>query len=206
MSDFWLNINNKAFKIISCNDGSGYHRSSLTRHKKRYHSGQGTQTSIMAHVINSKSRAENKSDLKTWNAEFIAEANLPKNSLESPPFKNWMKRLAQKYNVPQMATEVPMSARTIGRRMDELTDEALALIKSKGSALAKEGRIAFQSDHVTLTKATGEITNSFLAIIITVRNSNQEMIPFPICFEPAKLKTFSSFRRDLKRNLKVSVC
>ena len=175
------------------------------RHSNRYHKSQGIQTTLLAHVVPAKSKFGDKESVKTWNAEFISEANLAKNALETAPFKKWIGRLAKKYNVPQMADEVPMSARTVGRKMNDLADETLNLIKSKGSQLAKKGIISLQADHVVLTKATGEITNSFLAIIITVRNENQEMIPFPLCFEPAQLKTFSQFRRDLRRNLKVKL-
>ena len=97
-----------------------------------------------------------------------------------------------------------MSARTIGREMETLTKNTIEMLKSKGSALAKAGKIALQADHVSLNRATGEEGNSFLAIIITIRNSNFEMVPFPLCFEPAKAKTFSAFRNDLRRILKVN--
>ena len=150
-----------------------------------------------------ESLKDKKDQIKAWNAEYIAEANLAKNSLESPAFRKWLKRLSKCYNVPEMAEEVPMSARTIGRKMESVTEEILDEIKFKGSSLAKSGKIALMADHVTLTKATGEKVNSFLAIIITIRNDAFEMVPYPLCFEASEAKTFSQFRLDLKRILKV---
>ena len=194
-----IQTNNFLFQIIKCNEGRGYHKSSLERHLKRYH--QENQPSILTHLA---PKEDTKSQLKVWNAEFIAEGNLPKDALESEAFRKWIQRLGQTFNAPKMTEDVPMSARTIGRQMRDATAETLELIKSKGSFLAKEGKIALQSDHVTLTKATGEKVNSFLAIIVTIRNSKEEMVPFPLCFEPTTAKTFSAFRNDLRRHLQVS--
>lgn len=187
---------------------TSYHKSSLLRHKNRYHI-QGSQPTITAHLSQNRLQPvqvqDKKDEMKLWNAEYIAEANLAKSSLESEPFKKWMNRLSKRYNVQQLADEVPMSARTIGRKMESMTNEILETLKFKGSSLAKAGKLALQGDHVTICKSTGEKVNSFLAIIITIRNENFEMVPFPICFEASELKTFNAFRRDLRRVLKVKV-
>lgn len=172
------------------------------RHKTRYHQSQGIQTSIQSHLKPKKPK-EGKNQLKLWNCELVASANLSKQTLEGEPFKIWIGRLSKRYNVPEMATEVPMSRRTLSRGMEAITKETLDFLKSNVPNLVKSGQIAMQADHVTITKATGEKTNSFLAIIVTVRNSSFEMVPFPICFEPSFSKTFDDFRRDLKRILKV---
>ena len=196
-------------QVISCVEGTtSYHKSSLLRHKNRYHI-HGSQPSITAHLSQNRSQLvqvpDKKDEMKLWNAEYIAEANLAKSSLESEAFKKWMNRLSKRYNVKQLAEEVPMSARTIGRKMESMTKEILETLKSKGSSLAKAGKLALQGDHVTICKSTGEKVNSFLAIIITIRNENFEMVPFPICFEPSEIKTFSAFRNDLRRVLKVKI-
>ena len=89
--------------------------------------------------------------------------------------------------------------------MEKITTETLDLIKTKANSLVQMGQVSIQADHVVLLRATGEEVNSFLAIIITIRDSNHEMVPFPLAFEPTKSKTFDAFRKDLRRILKVSI-
>ena len=154
-------------------------------------------------LLKPKATRLDKDQIKLANSEFVASANLTKSTLESEAFKTWISRLSKIYNVPQMAKDVPMSRRTISREMEKISAETSELIKSKAELLSTNGQASLQADHVVLLKATGEEINSFLAIIITLRNSDHEMVPFPLVFEPSKSKTFSAFRNDLRRVLKV---
>ena len=129
---------------------------------------------------------------------------MPKDFFDKEGTKSWLKTIADTFEKPEIAS-IGTSARSIGRFLQKNADGVSDLIREKGDYLAQNGVLSLQADHFSSRKSSSEPGRDFLGIILNCRDSNHKMRKIPLCFEPAVNKTFSQFRKDLKRVLTVSI-
>ena len=148
-------------------------------------------------------KSKDKKAIENANCRMIATTGCPKDFFDKPGCKEWLATLAENFGSPGLR-DLGSSARTVGRNLKEKVDEVREDIRENGKKWAKAGVLSLQADHFVSRKATSENERSFLGIILCIRNKNFEMTKIPLCFETVKLKTFSQFRKDLHRTLKVN--